>query len=125
MKLKVIKTEAEHQAALERIEEIFQAQPGTAEGDELELLLLLVESFEEAQYPIAAPDPVSAIKFRMEQTGLRAKDLVPYIGSLGKVADILNGRRGLTLGMIRKLHQGLGIPAESLLGGVVPVSASA
>ena len=112
MKPKVIKTEAEHKAALARIDCIFDARPGTPKGDELELLLLLVETFEESAYPIDPPDPIAAVRFRMEQQGLGPKDLVPYIGSKSKVSEVLSGRRPLSLSMIRRLVAGLHLPAE-------------
>jgi HTH-type transcriptional regulator / antitoxin HigA len=116
MKPKIIKTEAEHAEALARIEKIFEAEPGTPEGDELELLTMLVERYEDETYPMDLPDPVSAIKFRMEQQGLKNKDLIPFIGSPSKVSEVLSGQRGLSLTMIRSLVQGLGIPAEVLVG---------
>ena len=112
MKPKIIKTEAEYQATLARIEKIFDAKPGTAKGDELELLLLLVETYEEKTCPIDAPDPIAALRFRMEQDGLKPKDLIPYIGSKSKVSEVLTGRRPLSLTMIRKLVMGLHLPAE-------------
>ena len=112
MKPKIIKTEAEYQATLARIEKIFDAKPGTAKGDELELLLLLVETYEDKAYPIDPPDPIAALRFRMEQDGLKPKDLIPYIGSKSKVSEVLNGRRPLSLTMIRKLVMGLHLPAE-------------
>jgi HTH-type transcriptional regulator/antitoxin HigA len=115
MKTKVIKTEAEHEAALARLDEIFDAQPGTPRGEELELLTMLVESYEEAAFPIGLPDPIAAIRFRMEQQGLKPKDLVPYIGSASKVSEVLSGSRSLSLSMIRGLASGLGIPAEVLV----------
>jgi HTH-type transcriptional regulator/antitoxin HigA len=115
MKPKVIKTEAEYQAALARIEAIFDAKPGTAKGDELELLLLLVETYEDRTYPIDLPGPIEALRFRMEQEGLKPKDLVPYIGSKSKVSEVLSGRRALSLTMIRKLVAGLHFPAEVAL----------
>src|SRR5207302_7481944 len=96
-------------------EEIFDARPGTVKGDELELLLLLVETYEDAAYPIDPPDPIAALRFRMEQQGLRPKDLIPYIGSKSKVSEVLSGRRPLSLTMIRKLVMGLHIPAEVAL----------
>src|SRR6266853_2759143 len=113
MKPKIIKTEAEYQATLARIEKIFDARPGTAKGDELELLLLLVETYEDKAYPIDPPDPIAALRFRMEQEGLKPKDLVPYIGSKSKVSEVLSGRRPLRLTMIRNLTDGLGIPPKS------------
>ena len=115
MQPKLIKTEADHAAALARIEELFTAAPGTPEGDELDLLVTLVELYEEKAYPIDMPDPVAAIRFRMEQMGLKAKDLIPYIGSGPKVSEVLAGKRSLSLSMIRKLTTGLGIPADLLL----------
>ncbi|MDQ8198193.1 ImmA/IrrE family metallo-endopeptidase [Pelagicoccus enzymogenes] len=115
MKAKLIKTESDYEAALERIEEIFDARPGTHEGDELELLVTLVEMYEAKAFPIDLPDPLAAIHFRMEQQGLKPVDLVPYIGSRPKVSEVLSGKRPLSLSMIRKLTTGLGIPAEVLL----------
>ncbi len=115
MTAKLIKTEAEYEAALARIQTIFLAEPGTPEGDECELLVTLVALYEERVYPIELPDPVTAILFRMDQQGLKAKDLVPYIGSASKVSEVLSGKRQLSLTMIRNLVNGLGIPAEALL----------
>jgi HTH-type transcriptional regulator/antitoxin HigA len=116
VKPKIIKTEAEHRATLARIETIFDAKPGTAKGDELELLLLLVESYEDKAHPIDPPEPLAALRFRMEQQGLKPKDLIPYIGSKSKVSEVLSGRRPLSLTMIRKLVTGLHFPAEVALG---------
>lgn len=115
MKPKLIKTETDYHEALGRIEAIFDAKPDTPEGDELELLVTLVECYEEKAYPIGLPSPVDAIRFRMQQEGLKAKDLIPYIGSASKVSEVLSGKRPLSLAMIRKLVSGLGIPAEVLL----------
>jgi HTH-type transcriptional regulator/antitoxin HigA len=115
MKPKIIKTDSEYQATLARIEKIFDARPGTPKGDELELLLLLVETYEEKAYPIDPPDPIAALRFRMEQAGLQPKDLVPYIGSKSKVSEVLNGRRPLSLTMIRRLVDGLHLPPEIAL----------
>ncbi len=115
MKPKVIKTEAEYKSTLARVEEIFDARPGTAKGDELELLLLLLETYEDATYPIDLPDPIAALRFRMEQDGLRPKDLIPYIGSKSKVSEVLSGQRSLSLTMIRKLVSGLHLPAAVAL----------
>lgn len=122
--IKVIKTEDEYTQYLERINEIFDAKPGTEEGDELELLVTLVEQYEKKEYEIAAPDPISAIKFRMEQAGLKQADLVPYIGSKSKVSEVLSGCRALSLNMIRKLVDGLGIPAEVLIKDSVKKSSN-
>ncbi len=118
MKPKVIHTEADHEAALQRIDALMENDPApnSPEGEELELLSLLVERYEEKVYPMGMPTPVEAIQFRMEQQGLKPKDLVQYLGSPSKVSEILNGKRPLTLAMIRRLHEGLGIPAEVLIG---------
>lgn len=111
MRPKVIKTQADYDEALSRIDEIFAAEPGSPEEDELELLTVLVERYESELYPIEHPDPISAIKFRMEQQGLKQKDLVPFFGSKSKVSEVLSGRRSFTLSMIDKLVNELGIPA--------------
>lgn len=113
--VKLIKTESDYEAVLNRINELFDAEPDTPEGDELDLLVTLVELYEKEKYPIESPDPISAIKFRMEQQGLKSKDLIPFIGSKSKVSEVLSGKRALSLNMIRKLHEGLGIPAEVLI----------
>ena len=115
MKPKIIKTEADYEAVLSRIEAIFDAQPGTDDGDELELLTTLVELYEAEQFPINWPDPLTAIRFRMEQQGLQQKDLVPFIGSPSKVSEVLSGQRRLSLTMIKKLVDGFGIPAAVLV----------
>jgi len=115
MKPRVIKTQAQYKVTLARIEEIFDAKPGTTKGDESELLLLLVETYEVAAFPIDLPDPIADVQFRMEQRGLRPKDLIPYIGSKSKVSEVLRERRPLSLTMIRNLVTGLAIPAEVLL----------
>lgn len=113
---KLIKSEAEYEAALERVDALMDAESGTPELDELELWVHLIQAYEEKTCPIPVPDPVAAIKFKMEQSGLRSADLVPFIGTKGRVSEILNRRRPLTLAMIRKLHEGLSIPAELLIG---------
>ena len=123
MKPRVIKTRAQYEATLARIEEIFDARPGTARGDELELLLLLVERYEEVAYPIDLPDPIAALRFRMEQAGLRPKDRIPYICSKSKVSEVLSGKRPLSLTMIRKLVAGLHLPAEVALRATKTVAA--
>ena len=112
MQPKMIKTEADYNSTLQRIDEIFHAEPDTPLGDELELLTLLVEHYESQQFPIDLPDPITAIRFRMEQDGLRQQDLIPYFGSKSRVSEVLSGRRPFTLAMIDKLVKGLGIPAE-------------
>jgi HTH-type transcriptional regulator/antitoxin HigA len=115
MNARLIKTEADHAAALARIDAIFEARPGTPEGDELELLVHLVEEYEAARHPIDPPDPIEAIKFRMEQGGLKQVDLVSMIGNKSKVSEVLSGKRPLSLAMIRRLHKELGIPAHVLI----------
>lgn len=112
---KVIKTTEDYESALLRVEKLFTSKPGTPDGDELELLLLLIEQYEKKEFPIDLPDPVEAIKFRMEQAGLKQKDLIPALGTKSKVSEVLSGSRNLSLTMIRKLVQQLGIPAEVLL----------
>jgi len=116
MKPKVIKTESEYEAALARIEKLMDAKQNTPQGDELELLSLLVHDYEDKTFPVDKPDPVTAIRFRMEQQGLDPKDLVPLLGSRSRVSEVLSGRRNLSLKMIRNLVRHLGIPAEILLG---------
>jgi HTH-type transcriptional regulator / antitoxin HigA len=113
--IKPIKTEANYNAALERIASLMDAKAGTPEADELEVLATLVESYEAEHYPIHLPSPVAAISFRMEQANLTEDDLIPYIGSRSEVSEVLSGKRSLTLQMMRSLHQNLGIPAEVLL----------
>ncbi len=115
MKPKVIKTQTDYRAALAHLETLMDAQPGTPQAEELELFAVLIENYEREHFPIGLPDPVEAIKFRMEQQGLTRKDLARYIGSLSKVSEVLNRKRPLSLAMIRALHLGLGIPAEVLL----------
>ena len=115
MDIKPIRSEEDYEAALVQIETVFDAPPGTPEGDLLEVLTILVEAYEEQHYPIAPPDPIEAIEFHMQRLGLTRRNLEPYIGSRARVSEILNRRRPLTLAMIRKLHDGLGIPADTLL----------
>lgn len=110
-----IRTDADHKAALARIDVLMDAEAGTDEVDELAVLAELVEAYEAKHFPIALPTPVEAIRFRMEQAGLEPRDLEPYIGSRGKVSEVLSGKQPLTLPMIRALHKHLGIPAEVLL----------
>ncbi len=119
MELKPIRTEEQCQQALEAASWYVDHEPvpGSPEGDRFEVLLMLIEAYENAVYPVTAPDPVAAIKFRMEQAGLAAKDLVPMIGKLNRVYEILNYKRPLSLAMIRRLHAGLHISAESLISG--------
>lgn len=115
MDIRPLKTEADYQAALKEIETLMHAAADTPEGDRLDVLVTLVESYEVKHYPLDLPDPVEAIKFTMEQKGLTVKDLEPMIGRSNRVYEILNHTRPLTLKMIWRLHQGLGIPAESLI----------
>jgi len=121
--IRPIRTDDDYQAALARIDALMDAEPGSDEGDELEVLTTLVELFEEEYFPIDLPDPITAIKFRMEQEGLSQSDLAPIFGSRAKVSEVLSGKRELTLKMIRALNEHLGIPAEVLIrerGGELP-----
>ncbi|RFC55764.1 helix-turn-helix domain-containing protein [Brumimicrobium aurantiacum] len=115
MEVKLIKTETDYNKALARMELIFDAKPNTKEFDEAELLITLIELYEEQHYKIDTPDPIEAIKFRMEQMGLKRIDMTKYFGTRGRVSEILNRQRSLSLTMIKKLHKEFGIPAESLL----------
>lgn len=115
MDIKPIKTDDDHQAALKEIESLMTAGADTPEGERLDVLVTLVEAYEKKHFPLELPDPVEAIKFRMDQMGLTPKDLEPMIGRLNRVYEVLNHKRPLTLKMIWKLHRGLGIPAESLI----------
>lgn len=115
MEIKPIKTKADHRAALRSVEGLMAARQGTREGERLDVLVTLIEAYERKHFPMDLPDPVEAIRFSMEHKGLTAKDLVPMIGQINRVYEILNGKRPLTLQMIRRLHRELGIPAESLI----------
>ena len=115
MDIKPIRTEQDYDAAMERIGALWGAPMGSPEGDELEVLSILVERFEFEHHAIPASDPIEAIKFRLEQQGLGPRDLEPFIGSSGRVSEVLNRKRRLSLGMIKRLHEGLKIPYESLL----------
>lgn len=115
MDIKPIRSEQDYRAALQEIETLMMAAPGTPEGEKLDVLVTLVEAYERKHYVLDLPDPVAAIKFEMEQKGLSAKDLEPMIGKRNRVYEVLNHKRSLTLKMIWKLHQGLGIPAASLI----------
>lgn len=117
MKLKPIKNNRELNRALKRIDELWGAKSNTTRGDELDILMLLVEKYEDEHYAIPASDPIEAIKFLMEQNSLSRKDLEPYIGTSGRVSEVLNRKRNLTLVMIKKLHEGLKIPYECLIEG--------
>ena len=115
MNIKPIKTNADYQAALKEIETLMMAEAGTTEGEKLDVMVTLIEAYEAKHYPLDLPDPVEAIKFEMERKGLTVKDLEPMIGKSNRVYEILNRKRTLTLKMIWRLHNGLGIPAESLI----------
>ena len=115
MEIRMIKTEKDYQKALKRLEEIFDAPINSIEGDEAEILSILIEKFEEEHYPIEAPDPIEAIKFRMEQMDLNKSDLAGIIGYKSRVSEIFNKKRKLNLPMIRKLHDKLKIPYEALI----------
>jgi HTH-type transcriptional regulator/antitoxin HigA len=115
MTIKPIKTKKDYQAAMNRLETIFDAKPGTPEGDELEVLGILIEKYEQEHYPIDYPDPIEAIKFRMEQMGYSQNDLAKIVGLKSRASEILNNKRKLTLEMIRQLHQALGIPTDVLI----------
>ena len=115
MNIKPIRTKADYRAALREIELLMPAKANSPDGERLDVLVTLVQAFEAKHYPMDLPDPVEAIKFRMEQSGLLPKDLVPMIGQINRVYEVLNRTRSLTLPMIRRLHHALGIPAESLI----------
>ena len=115
MDIRPIRSESDYQSVLARIEELFDAELDSTAGDELDVLATLVEAYEAQHFPIGPADPVEAILFRMEQQGLERKDLEPYLGSRQRVSEVLNRRRGLSLEMIRRLHEGLHIPLENLV----------
>jgi HTH-type transcriptional regulator/antitoxin HigA len=115
MTIRPIRNDEELKAAFQQLETVFQAEPDTPEADEMEVLVTLIEAYENKHYSITPPDPVEAIKFRMEQQNLTARDLETYIGSSGRVSEVLNRKRPLSLRMIKRLHDGLHIPYESLL----------
>ncbi len=115
MKIKPIRSEADYQKALKRLEVIFDAKRGTEQGDELEILSIVIDNYENENFPIGMPDPISAISFRMEQMGLKQKDLIDMIGFKSRVSEIMNRKRKLTLDMIRKLNADLNIPTEVLI----------
>lgn len=113
--VKPIRTEADHERALAEVEGLWGARSGTPKGDRLDVLATLIDAYEAEHHPIDPPDPVEAIRFRMEQQGLTRKDLEPMIGSRTRVAEVLNRKRNLSIAMIRRLHEGLGIPADILI----------
>ncbi|QIE58703.1 helix-turn-helix domain-containing protein [Rasiella rasia] len=115
MKISPIRNEKDYQKALERLEVIFDAKLGTPKGDELEILSILIDRYENEHFPIEMPDPIEAIKFRMDQMGMKQKDLAAVVGFKSRVSEILNGKRKLTLNMIRQLNKTLRIPTEVLV----------
>ena len=115
MRIKAIKTETDYKIALDRLKSIFHADADTPNGDEAEVLSILIEKYEDEHYPIGMPDPIEAIKFRMEQMGMNQKDLAEVVGFTSRVSEILNRKRKLTLNMIRKLSATLQIPTEVLV----------
>ncbi|GHT87458.1 transcriptional regulator [Betaproteobacteria bacterium] len=117
MDIKPIRNEQDLAAAFARLDVLWGVKTGTQEGDELEILTMLIEKYEDEHYPMPPSDPVEAIKFRMDQQGLTPRDLEPFIGSSGRVSEVLNRKRKLSLGMIKRLHEGLRIPYENLLSG--------
>ena len=115
VEVKPIRSEADHEAALAEVERLWGAKAGTPKGDRLDVLATLIDAYESAHYPMDPPDPVEAIKFRMEQQGLTRRDLEEMIGTRTRIAEVLNRKRGLSIGMIRRLNERLGISAEVLI----------
>jgi HTH-type transcriptional regulator/antitoxin HigA len=117
MEIKPIRSEADYQSALKEIEKLMASQPGTPEGDRMDVLVTLVEAYETKHFPIPEPnDPVEVLEYYMESRGLSRSDLIPYLGSKERVSEVLNRKRGLSLEMIRRLHNNLGIPADLIMG---------
>jgi HTH-type transcriptional regulator/antitoxin HigA len=115
MEIRPIRTKADYRAALKEAERLWDAEPGTLAGDRVEVLVTLIEAYEAKHYPIAAPDPIAAIEFMLEQKGLKRRDLEPAIGSRGRVSEVLNRKRPLTLPMVRALSKLLQIPPDILV----------
>jgi HTH-type transcriptional regulator/antitoxin HigA len=115
MDIRPIKSQHDYRSTLKEIEGLMNARRNTPEGDRLDVLVTLVEAWEAKRYPLELPDAVEAIKYHMDQKGLAPRDLIPFIGSRNRVYDVLSRKRALTLPMVRRLHEGLGIPAESLI----------
>lgn len=115
MTIKPIKTKKDYEAALKKIDELFDAKPNTPEGDMLDVLVTLVEAYEQKHFAIGPPNPIEAIKFRMEQLGIKQSDLAEAMGGKSRVSEILSGKRELTVKMMRELHKKFKVPAESLL----------
>jgi HTH-type transcriptional regulator / antitoxin HigA len=122
MQIKPIHTEHDYQKSLDRIEELFDARPGTKEGDELEILGILIDEYEKKHFLIEAPKPVEAIKFRMDQLGMQQKDLAKLLGSKSRASEILSGKRSLSLRHIKLMYKKLGIPAQVLIQEPEPVT---
>jgi HTH-type transcriptional regulator/antitoxin HigA len=117
MEIKPIRSEVDYQAALKEIEKLIESQPGTPDGDRMDVLATLVEAYETKHFPIPEPDdPVEVLEYYMESRGISRSDLIVYLGSKERVSEVLNRKRGLSLEMIRRLHNGLGIPADLILG---------
>ena len=116
MTIRPIHSEADHNASLARIEALWDAQPGSSDHDELEVLSVLVSAYEDGRWPILPPDPVDAITFHMAQNGLKQKDLAAVIGSVSRASEVLNRRRSLTVEMIKAIHTAWSVPLESLIG---------
>ncbi len=125
MEIKPIKTKKDYAAALKEVERLFEAKPGTADGDRLEVLTALISIYEEKHHAVPLPNPVDAIQYYMESRGLTRRDLEKYIGSRARVSEVLNRKRAITMEMIRNLHKGLGIPAEVLIQPYRTVKAAA
>jgi HTH-type transcriptional regulator/antitoxin HigA len=125
MEIKAIRTEVDYRAALQEVSALIDLDPAvdSPDGERLEVMGALVQAYEAKHYPIDPPDPIEAIKFRMDQAGMTVKDLVPYIGSLNRVYEVLSYKRPLSLNMIRRLSEGMHIPAEVLIRAPVPVAA--
>ncbi len=124
MKPKIIRNDIEHEKALAYLETLMDAAPGSPEEEELELFSMLIEKYEQERYPMDLPDPIELIKFRMEQQALTPKDMIQYLGNQSKVSEVLNHKRSLSLEMIRRLHEGLGIPVGLLIGKSKPLAPS-
>jgi HTH-type transcriptional regulator / antitoxin HigA len=125
MEIKPIHTEADYQAVLKEIEKLWESQPGTPKGDRLEVLVTLVEAYEAKHFPIPEPnDPVAVLEYYIESRGLSRSDLIPYLGSKERVSEVLNRKRGFSLEMIRRLHAGLGIPADLMMGKSIRLAAT-
>jgi len=115
MEIKPIKTKKDYSTALKEIERLFDAKPGTADGDRLEVLTVLINAYEEKHHAVPLPNPIDAIQYYMESRGLTRRDMEKYLGSRARVSEVLNRKRAITMEMIRNLHNGLGIPAEVLI----------